>query len=241
MRALLRVVMLLVWACTAQAEGLRLLTTDVPPLAFSQDGRLTGFCIEVVREIQRRLGEAAGIESLPWTRAYQIGLSEPDVVLICPKRTGEREALFKWVGPLLESRTSFYALRGAGIHLASLEQARQASGVLLPRTFYSYTLLQHEGFTNLVVSETPLTAMRMLLAGRCPLLAIDELQVPELLRRAGASQDAVERVFQVAPARSYLSFSLNVPDRVVARWQAELDRMKQDGSFARLHRQWLGH
>lgn len=196
----------LAWGALAQAEGLRLLTTDVPPQAFIREGRVTGFCVEVVRAIQARLGDETAIELLPWTRAYQIGLESPDVVLICPKRTAEREALFKWVGPLLESRTSFYALRGSGIRLATLEEARQATGVLLPRTFYSHTLLTREGFTNLLVSETPLTAMRMLLAGRAPLLAIDEMQVPELLRRAGARPDAVRRVYRVAPARSYLAF-----------------------------------
>lgn len=229
----------LAWSQASPAGDLRLLTTEVPPLAFRQGGQVTGFCVEVVKTIQKSLGDQADIELMPWTRAYQIGLEEPDVVLICPKRTTEREALFKWVGPLLESRTSFYALRGSGIHLNGLEDARRAAGVLLPRNYYSHMLLQREGFTNLLVSETPLTAMNMLLQGRAPLMAIDELQVPDLLRRAGAGADALEQVYRVAPALSYLSFSRNVPDKVVARWQGELERMKRDGRFEQLRRQWL--
>ncbi|MBC9251565.1 hypothetical protein A9179_14935 [Pseudomonas alcaligenes] len=234
---------LLAWACvlTVQAGELRILTTEVPPLAFTRDGQVTGFCVEVVKAIQQRLGERTPIEVMPWTRAYQIGLSAPNVVLVCPKRTAERENLFKWVGPLLESRTSFYARAGSGIRLASLDEAKQASGILIPRTFYSYTYLKGEGFTNLVAAETSLTAMLMLLAGRQPLLAIDEVQVADLLVRAQVDERAVERVLRAAPAISYLSFSRALPDDLVARWQAELERMKGDGSFARLQKEWLGH
>lgn len=229
------------WVLAAQAAELRILTTEVPPLAFTRDGQVTGFCVEVVKEIQQRLGDNTPIEVMPWARAYEIGLNAPNVVLICPKRTAEREALFKWVGPLLESRTSFYARAGAGIHLSSLDEAKQAPGILIPRAFYSHTYLKGEGFTNLVAAETSLTAMLMLLAGRHPLLAIDEVQVPNLLTRAHADERAVERVFRAAPAISYLSFSQALPDELVKRWQTELERMKGDGSFTRLQKAWLEH
>lgn len=42
--------------------------------------------------------------------------------------------------------------------------------------------------------------MLMLLAGRQPLLAIDEVQVPDLLVRAQVDAWAVEWVFRTAPA-----------------------------------------
>lgn len=238
-RAGMLVLLLLSGSKVGVAAELRILTTEVPPLAFTRDGQVTGFCVEVVKAIQQRLGDSTPIEVLPWSRAYQIGLTEPNVVLVCPKRTRERESLFKWVGPVLESRTSFYARAGSGIRIASLAEAKQFSGILLPRAFYTHTFLQGEGFSNLVVSETSLTAMLMLLAGRQPLLAMDELQVPDLLVRARVDGDAVEQVYRVAPAISYLSFSRALPDELVRRWQSELLRLKADGTLAGLRQTWL--
>ena len=36
------------------------------------------------------------------------------------------------------------------------------------------------------------------------------------------------------------AFWRDTPDERVQRWQAELDAMKADGSFLRIHRRWLG-
>jgi polar amino acid transport system substrate-binding protein len=38
---------------------------------------------------------------------------------------------------------------------------------------------------------------------------------------------------------SYIVFSLQTDARLVQRWQAALDDMRNDGSLARLHEQWL--
>jgi polar amino acid transport system substrate-binding protein len=37
----------------------------------------------------------------------------------------------------------------------------------------------------------------------------------------------------------YLAFSRKTPDEVVRRWQAALDDLKKDGTFARLFAKWL--
>lgn len=229
---------LAVLAAPAGAAEMKILTADIPPMAFARDGQVTGYCVDVVREIQRRIGSRAEIELQPWARAYRGALEGDDVILVCPKRTADREALFKWVGPLFTSQTGFYARPADQVRIASLDDAKKLSGILAPRDFYSYQYLRDAGFQNLEATNSTLTMLRMLLGGRRPAMILDQRQLAPLLAEAGARKEEVELVYTAFTIGSYLSFPKGAPDSLVAQWQRALDAMKQDGSFARIYRHW---
>lgn len=224
------------WAC---ADGLQILTDEIPPMAFTQDGKPTGFCVTVVQEIQRRIHDSTPIQFIPWSRAYQMGVRQENVVLVCPKRTPEREALFQWVGPLLVSETHFYAKKGSGLQLHDLAQAKAMGPILVPASSYALDFLKGEGFQNLEPVNTSESIVRMLLLGRRPLMVMDRQQMPTLLEQAHVSPDAVEVVYRVVPTRAYLTFPKDAPEALVAQWQGALNAMKRDGTFARIHQQWF--
>lgn len=225
-------------AAPAHAGDMQILTADIPPMAFMKDGRVAGYCVDIVREIQRRIGSRTQIELQPWARAYRSALEGENVLLVCPKRTPDREALFKWAGPLFTSQTNFYARPADRVRLQSLEDAKKLSGVLAPRDFYSYQYLSDAGFTNLEPTNNTLTMLRMLLGGRRPVMVLDHRQLQPLLAEAGARPDQVEMVYNAFTIGSYLAFPRQAPADLVAQWQRALDKMKQDGSFARIYRQW---
>ncbi len=226
-------------ALPAHADEMQILTAEIPPMAFTKDGKPSGYCVEVVEEIQRRIGNSTAIQVIPWARAYQMALHQENVMLVCPKRTPEREALFQWVGPVLVSQTHFYAKRGSGLHLNTLADAKKGEPILVPASSYALDYLKGEGFENLEPVGTSETLLRMLLAGRRPLLVMDQQQMPMLLEQAHVAPDAIEVVLRVLPTRAYLSLPHDAPQKTVAQWQKALDDMKRDGTFARLHHQWF--
>ncbi len=131
-RFYLGVAMLLI-ACLAQAQPLRLYTEEYPPINFSQDGEAAGLSTDVVREIMRRTGQSVPIRVVPWARGYQQALQRANTGLFVTMRTEPREPLFKWVGPLTRNITGFYALRSAQISINSLDQARGFNEIAVPR------------------------------------------------------------------------------------------------------------
>jgi polar amino acid transport system substrate-binding protein len=155
---------LLAAVCSADAQPLRILTTEVPPMAFVKDGKLQGFCVEVVQDFQRRLGESSAITLLPWARAYHKAQTESRIMLVCPKRTAEREHKFRWVGPLLSLKTGIYVKAGTHAKLASLDEAKELSNILVVRSSYSYQELTGSGFHNLYEVNDGAGIVRMLLA-----------------------------------------------------------------------------
>jgi len=226
---------------TAQGQALQIVGTDVPPLIYQHQGRVQGFCVDLVQALQQRLKDDAPIQLLPWPRVIAMAQASADVLLVCPKRTREREDRFLWVGPLYTSRTFFYVRADSPVRLRSLEQARTLSGVLLPRASYSYEWLQAQGFDNLKpIGGTGINPLRMLIAGREPALVLEDTQLQALLDDAGLPPSSVRPALLALVADGYLAFTPSTPQARVQAWQRQLNEMKQDGSFVALHQRWFG-
>lgn len=226
---------------TAQGQALQIVGTDVPPLIYQHQGRVQGFCVDLVQALQQRLKDDAPIQLLPWPRVIAMAQASADVLLVCPKRTREREDRFLWVGPLHTSRTFFYVRADSPVRLRSLEQARTLSGVLLPRASYSYEWLQAQGFDNLKpIGGTGINPLRMLMAGREPALVLEDTQLQALLDEAELPAHSVRPAYLALVTDGYLAFSTATAATRVRAWQQQLDQMKRDGSYEALHQRWFG-
>ena len=221
------------------AQELTVISEDNPPFNFIKDGVFTGSSTEVVREIMRRLGLPAEIQVLTWARAYQLALTQPNVVLFSTVRTKEREDLFHWVGPIYKARFGFYARRGSGPYLTCLADAKKVGAIATYKDDVREQLLKSQGFTNLDSSKSPASNLKKLLAGRVDLWLYSNLGVPSVARQLGIDPAEVELVLPFKENYSYIAVSKGTPRVMVEKWQAALDDMKRDGSFGRISKQWL--
>ena len=232
----------LAWAQGASApasEPLRLLTEDFPPVNFQQDGVVKGLSVEVVQEIERRLGLKDEITLVPWSRAYREVQGPGRIALFAMARTPAREKLFKWVGPIVTFYSSLYAPARGGMRLRSMEDAKRAESVLVVRDWYTSEQLASMGFKNLVPVADPATAIRMILAGRATLFATERLSMPQTMAQAGIPEESLEIVYSYASSEGYIAFSHETPDSLVQAWNEKLREMKRDGSFRAIYKRWL--
>lgn len=228
----------LLLACSLQAAELVLYTEEGPPLNFSRDGQLDGYAVELVREMERRSGDSVRYELAPWTRGYALAQQEESTGLFSMARIPEREALFQWVGPFLVSQNRFYTHKNSGLRITHLDQAKTLR-VALPRGWYSYQFLRGQGFDDIFPVSGADQMVSLFRNGRTDLLAISEIHLPALLAKAGMRSDQLEAQLIFLVHESYLGFSPATDARVVARWQAALDAMKRDGSFATIYQRWF--
>lgn len=226
-------------ATAAETAGFQLLTEESPPLNFIKDGEISGLATEVVKELGKRTRTAASIRLVPWQEGYEALLEQPDVALFSTVMTAERKPLFKWVGPLAVLDTNLYALKGSGIAIANLDDARKVNRIATVAKYYSEQMLEKEGFTNTQSYPDPESTVRALLDGKVQLLASNNLEMPAVLKKVGGSMDDVENVFTLSTDLFYIAFAKPTPAERVARWQDALDGMKRDGSFAKLYAKWL--
>lgn len=226
-------------ALPLQAADLLLYTEENPPLNYSQDGQPAGFVVEVVRALQARSGDSARIELAPWTRGYAQAKSQANVGLFATARGAAREALFQWVGPLVQSRTCFYSHQDSPLRINSLADAARDGTLALPRQWYSHEYLSSQGLKNIFTVTTPEKMMTMFHSRRINLLVISDVALPQMLALQGMEAGAVKRQLCFMEHQSYLAFSLQTDAAIVRRWQDSLQAMHADGSFARIHQRWF--
>jgi polar amino acid transport system substrate-binding protein len=221
------------------AGELQLFTEELPPITFSQGGKATGLAVEVVQEIMRRKGVNTPIEVVPWARGYKAVQEEPLTGLFTMTRSPQREKLFKWVGPVTQENTGFYALKASNLTINSLDDAKKIDLIGDVTEYSSAQYLKEQGFTNLDISADPNVLIKKLLAGRIPVMVNTNTSLGIAMKDNDAKLEDVKLLYTFITTESYLAFSLDTPDELVKAWQASLDEMKADGTFAKIYGKWL--
>ena len=115
---------------------LLLLSEDFPPVNFEDQGEASGLAGELVLALMLDLGLQLNVHFMPWARAYRIAQGPAPVCLFTMARTPQREALFQWVGPVVEFQNALVGRAGTD-RLRSLAEARQAQQIITVRDWAS--------------------------------------------------------------------------------------------------------
>jgi polar amino acid transport system substrate-binding protein len=222
-----------------KAGNLTVLTEAYAPLNFMQDGEVTGQATDVVRALMKRTGTAADIRLVKWEEGYDAVLKRGNTALFSTVMTAERKPRLQWVGPLATLDTNLYAVKGSGIDIRTLDEARSAGAIATVAGYYTEQVLKQAGFRNLRSHPDEETAVRALLSGKVRLLVSNNTVMPAALERAGADMSDVESAFTVSTDLTYIAFSRATSPDLVAGWQNRLDEMKWDGSFQAIYAKWL--
>ncbi|MDD3312578.1 transporter substrate-binding domain-containing protein [Pseudodesulfovibrio sp.] len=214
------------------AEDIHMQAILYPPLVYKSGDGLCGVAPDVVRAIQAEVDDSNPLVVVPWLRAYELAQSSPRQALFAIVRIPEREALFKWVGPVFSEGDYFFQKRGAGLNIRTLDDARKVARIAVRRDGYTHQALKARGFGNLDVGPSYDTSYQKLVQGRVDLVLMGERTYYFMVREAGLDPEDFERTdCKLGESSAWLAFSRDIPDETIARWQAVLDRLKADGTY----------
>ncbi len=217
---------------------LTILTENLPPLNYLREGKLIGPSVDIVREIQRRVGSDEVIEVFPWARAYQLVLEEKNVVLFGMTHTKERENLFKWVGSLATKRDILLAKKGNELTVGSLEDAKRVQRIGTLRDDTRERLLKKHGFTNLYSVSNEQNNAKKLMLGRIDLWAYKKPGWKTVCELAGISSEEFVEVLDLREIDLSIAFSRKTSDVIVNRWRVAFKEMLSDGTIDQIRAQW---
>jgi len=220
------------------AAELTILTENLPPLNYVKDGELVGPSVEIVREIQSRVGSRDKIQVYPWARAYKLALENENVVLFGTTHTKAREDKFKWVGPLATKRDILVAKKDSGIKISNLDDAKKVGRIGTLRDDTRELLLKSHGFTNLEpVSDEQLNAQKLVL-GRIDLWAYKIPGLRTVCELAGVDHNELFEVYHLREIDVSIAFSKMTSDLIVKKWKKAFDEMLADGTIMQIRRRW---
>lgn len=241
MRARLCLLALLA-ALALPAQHLRVYTEINAPLQYlGEDGKLTGLAVDVVKEIQRRVGNTDPIELVPWARGYVELETLPDVALFATARTAQRNELFKWVGPFDETAFCLFVKADSRITLKDLAEAKSLRAIGVYTNDVRDLYLTKEGFRNLERTVDNVANVKKLISGRIDAFASAEVSIEELARSAGHKREDMRVALTFLKVQQFIAFSRKTPDATVKAWSEAFEAMRKDHTFERIFRAYHPH
>lgn len=239
------------FALASPAQGasaparIEIVTEELPPYNFTENGVITGSSTEVVRAVLLELGIEAKIVALPWARAMNEAETKPNVLIYTIATTPERAPLFKWVGEINTSKVVVYCLKAHPIEVHSLEDAKKYRlGAIFQDFRYGYLL--RRGFVegkNLESTNSQDLNYAKLKAGRIDLWPMDVAVMGYYVRHAG--DDPADTVMPVldmpeldAETHFSMAFGKKTSDELVEQFRRGLQKIKDDGTYDAILKKW---
>ena len=220
----------------ATAQAVRAVT-EASQYSHLDNGKPAGPANEIVETTLKRAGFTdTSIGLYPWARAYDMALQEPNVLIYLIARTPAREAQFKWVGEFVHVEYHLYKLRDQkDIVVRTLQDAKNYTiGVMRDDVRHQY--LQAQGFTRLVVSAQNSESFRKLLNRQVQLVPLSEHDAVRFCEDAHVDFGLLERSYTLdgLSVGLYMAYSRSTADEVVLRTRSAYDKLKAEGTVARL-------
>lgn len=212
------------------------LTEDAPPCNFLENGEAKGVGVDILKTIWKKLGYSPQkIQVLPWPKAYQAALTQPNTVLFGTARLESREHLFKWVGPVFLKRFVLFAPKQSPLRAVDFEDMNSLRiGTTKDDAAEQELVRQGVRLDRMVRVQGLKEQLELLENDKVDVIARDEMTVQVYMDKRGLKKEAIKKVKSISGASLWYAFSKDVPDKVVKDFQNSLNDLKKDGTVARL-------
>lgn len=222
--------------------ALTLLTEENPPLNYTENKKLTGMATEVVQEMGKRANVKLDTSVMAWDDAYMKAQADKETCIYSTARLGNRENLFKWVGPIAVNKWGLYALGGFKPQIKSLQDVRPFRVGGVERDAKAEYLKQNN-VTNVVEEDNDKLNPGKLTLDRKATQKID-LWITSTATAKKVAQQAkvgdIKLVYVVREAEQYLACSPRTQPATLKSLQDALESMKKDGSYDKILKAYEG-
>ncbi len=202
---------------------------------------LTGYAVEIVREMIRRNKGKDEIQLVPWARGYDAVLSTPNTAIFSMIRNKERESIFKWVGPLNPTKFVFIARKDSKYKFTSLEDAKKIEKIGCYSGDAREKMLLEKGFKNLdpISKETPnQNNLQKLESKRINLWVTSQDDLQATAKELKIDSNLFEEVLLLDVVYTHIGFNKKTNNTEIKKWQKTLDQMKKDGTYIRIMKEF---
>ncbi len=208
----------------------RIVAAHYPPLMDEFNGSAPGLAIEILEQAALIAGRQIDVRFLPFQRAMLETKTRDDTLMPALFRNEEREADFQWVALIQTARMKFVTTR-AQVH--DLTTARKLNLIAVERGSSTERFLKDKGFTNLFVTNDPVSSAQMLAAGRVDAWFLTERLIEKTWKSRKLKPDPVfGDVIHELPI--YLVAGPDFPSDVAQAYSAAIKEMRNSGDMSRI-------
>jgi polar amino acid transport system substrate-binding protein len=217
----------------SQEKELLITTEDAIPLSMSKDNGKTiyGLSADKVHELLHRSHINYQMQSMSWNRAIELARTQSNTCVFSTARTDDREAHFKWIGPIAKGD---WVMVGTSDKLGKITQLEQVKashiGVYMGDAMGEY--LTKRGY-HITTSYDDDITIKNLVVGRLDYWASDSNEAAAIIANTNLKYK-LSILFTFASSDYYLACNPNVGDDVIAMLREKLTEIKADGTAAKI-------
>ena len=207
----------------------------IPYQMETKDG-LKGISIDLVKEIQKRIGNTKEIKVFPWKRGYNITLEKEGYALFLTTKSKKREPLFKWVGPISSMKIAFFknSFR-TDLNINSIEDAKKVSSIIVADNTIAHEILNKMNFKNLHVNTLANNSFAQLLGNKVDLYPVEYNAFLYKLKKLNLEKEIIPvKMKPFFESKLYIAFNKNTDNKTIKLWQDTLDSIKGDGTYKKI-------
>ncbi|WP_448546590.1 substrate-binding periplasmic protein [Thalassotalea fusca] len=203
-------------------------------------GELSGFAIDVVRELQTMINNQDKIQVMPWARAYNTALRQPNTLIFSIARTSFREDKFHWIGSLIVEKLYVWSLDPELVNTVNSIESFSPRSIATERNSNVEQYLTQLNYPSIkrVVMETQ--NMKMLFRHRVDAIAGSELSLKHRANSLGLPFENMHKLFEIKSLESNLclAFSKQTPIETVEKFRNAFQQLKQSNRFKEIQKKW---
>lgn len=218
-------------------DDIQPLTETWVPYQIETKSGLKGISVDLVRQIQKRIGNNKEIKVFPWKRGYNITLNKKGYALFLTTRSKKREELFKWVGPISSMKLVFFKnAHRNDLKINSLEDAKKVNSIVVAEDTISYEKLNELGFKNLEVNKLANYSFAKLQQNKVDLYPVEYHAFMYKLKQLKQDKKIIPVKMKepIYEAMLYIAFNKQTPNKIIKKWQNALDEIKADGTYKKI-------
>lgn len=220
-------------------EGVLTVGTEgtYPPFTFhDESGKLTGYDVEVVREVANRMGVEVKFEETQWDAMFS-GLNAKRFDLIANQVgiSDERKANYDFSIPYTYTSAVVVVPKGNNdiTSFADLNGKKSAQSLTS-----NYGKLAEDNGAELVAVEGLFQSIELIKQGRADVTTNDKLAVLDYIKKE--SEEDIKIVAE-ADEVTEIAFTFNKGnEELVDAFNEQLEAMKEDGTLTKIAEEWFG-
>jgi len=231
------------------AANISFITHSIEGKTFrDQNGELRGiknagrraFQVELVREMMIKLKVTPRNHIIvPFKRGLKmIKLNRKPYAMFNTSKRPDRIGKMKFVGPLTHDIVYLYELKSNPSGIKTIEDAKN-SGLCVNLGGNQDTFATNNGFSNIIRTDYE-QCFKMLVRKRVRFATISHLDLFGVLKNANINPGIIHNTaVYMFKSEGSISFSNQVSDDVVNKWQSALDEIKTSGKYEELLKEYL--
>jgi polar amino acid transport system substrate-binding protein len=241
MKKIFLVVVLLNILFAKDVDNVKIFTENYPPYNMEVNGKVKGISVDLLVEMFKRMNSKLtrdDIKLVPWARGYRVVLSKPNTMLFSTTRTKEREKLFKWVGPIIDTTIGIIAPKSSHIKITKPSDLNKYKIGAVINDIGEQLLLANgvkkENIQSISGKNPVITNFRKMGKHRIDMFAYETHVAMYGVRSYQIDQSDFEVVYILKKGQLYYAFNKKTPNSIIKKYQKALDEIKADGTYKKI-------